>query len=147
VLFSKIRVDFLDADEGADLECFFDDRRKKFLKQFEIAMDDDSETGPWDRSVGLLEISEIMEKTGQLLQRINGWSFMDDDRQRYIDVLFTATSLVRGYHLGRYEYPQNAFISLSGIGVGRAESPTMASYPRTSCCGLPNLSFHRRCAW
>ena len=105
-LFSKIRVDPLDEEEVSEFEQPFTDRRKKFLTQLEVAVDDDEETGLWEGRMGLLEISQFMEKTGQLFQQLSGWNFSKDgNKQRSIDIMFTSLGRAPGLHKGKYDDP------------------------------------------
>ncbi|POS75850.1 hypothetical protein DHEL01_v205756 [Diaporthe helianthi] len=91
-LFSKIRVDPLDEEEVSDFERYFTDRRKKYLTQFEVAVDDSPETGVWARDTGLLVISQVMEKTGQLFQQLAGWDFTGEgNKQRSLAIMFVSS--------------------------------------------------------
>lgn len=103
-LFSKIRVDPRNEEEVSKFKQYFTDRRKKYLTQLEVVVDDDPLTGLWRRDTGLAEISEIMEKTGQFFQQFSNWNFSSDGtKQRPIAFMFSSTEWGPGAHPGKYE--------------------------------------------
>ncbi|KAG8161960.1 hypothetical protein KVR01_007725 [Diaporthe batatas] len=110
-LFSKIQIDPLDEDDILDFAKNFTERRKKYLTQLEVVMEDE-ESGFWQTNTGPLDLSRCMEKTGQLLQQLTGWNFSDDNRQRSIAVIFTSRYLAIRRHREKDEDPLINTVSL-----------------------------------
>lgn len=114
-LFSKIQIDPLNEEGVSDFKKYFTDGREKYLTQLEIPMDDSAVTGLWERSNGLLGISQLMEKTGQLFQHLNGWNLSSDGRkQSSIAVIFTSLNEFRGdyWRVGKFEDQMMQTVSL-----------------------------------
>lgn len=94
VLFGAIRINPLDEEQISKFKELFTDRRKKLLTRLDIAIDDDEETSPWHQRMGLLQISQVMEKVGQFLHYINGWDFCrENEKQQSIDIIFMSERL------------------------------------------------------
>lgn len=112
-VFGQVRIDPCDEGDVAKFKEFFTDERKKFLTRLDIAIDDDKETSPWHEEMGLLRISQVMEKVGQLFHYINGWDFCrEGEKQQCIEVVFTTPHQAPGHHDGKYEQPHMAISSL-----------------------------------
>lgn len=77
--FGTIRIDLMNEEDASKFKEVFVPRRRGFLKFLEIIIDD-RKTGPWHSAMGLLQISQFMEKVGHLLQFISSW---DVDLDKY----------------------------------------------------------------
>lgn len=98
-LFSQIKIDPSDEEDVATFNELFTDKRKRFLTRLDIAMDDDIYTSPWHKQMGLVGISQVMEKVGQFFQYLNRWDFCrEDEKLRSIEVIFVSSVPSRGYH-------------------------------------------------
>ncbi|KAG6354034.1 hypothetical protein INS49_005005 [Diaporthe citri] len=105
-LFSEIRIDPSDEEDVLRLKELFTDQRRRFLTRFDIAIDDDQNSGPWHKNMGLLRISQVMKKIGQFFQYINGWNFCrDGEQQQSIEIIFTTLHEPGGYHEPKDERP------------------------------------------
>lgn len=113
VLFGEIRIDPLAKEQISTFKRLFTDRRKTFLTRLEIAIDDEEETSPWHQRMGLLQISQVMEKLGQFFHYINGWNFCrEGKKQQSIDFIFVSQQLCPGHHSPKYEQPHMSIKSL-----------------------------------
>lgn len=90
VLFRAIRINLLEEEQISQFKELFTDRRKKFLTRLDIVIDDE-DTSPWHQRMGLLQISQVMEKVGQFLHYISGWDFCrEGEKQQSIDIIFVS---------------------------------------------------------
>lgn len=113
VLFAEIRIDPSDAADVARLKELFTEERKRFLTRFEIAIDDEQFSGLWHRHMGLLGISQVMEKIGKFFQYISGWNFSrDGEKQRSIEIIFTSSHQRGGHHDPKDDQP---FMGVSSL--------------------------------
>lgn len=112
-LFSEIRIDPSDYEDVAKFKKLFTDTRKRSLKRLDIAIDDDYITGPWFEEMGLLRISQVMEKVGQFFQYINDWEFCrDGEKQQSIEIIFTGGPFYPGWRSHKDKQPHAATSSL-----------------------------------
>lgn len=87
--FRQVRVDPLDERDVATFKKHFTDKRRRFLRSLEIYLDDAEEPSPWHKDMGLLRISQLMEKFGQFYHHINSWDFCrDGKRQQPLEIIF-----------------------------------------------------------
>lgn len=113
VLFGEIRIDPSNEEDVARFKELFTDERKRFLTRLDIAIDGDEDTGPWHKKLGLLGISQVMEKIGQFFQFINAWNFCrDGEKQQSIEIIFTAPDQSPGHHSPKDKQPQMSTTSL-----------------------------------
>lgn len=112
-LFCQIRIDPCDEVDVAKFKGVFTDERKRFLMRLDIAIDDEESTSPWHEEMGLLRISQVMEKVGQFFHYINSWEFCrEGEKQQCIDIVFTTLHQNPGHHDQKYEQPHMAIRSL-----------------------------------
>lgn len=91
-LFSRIRINPSKKRHVLTFREFFAHERRRLLSQLEITIDDRS-TGPWHKDMGLLQISQVMEKVGHFLQYIKSWGdHRDGEQPRSIEIIFVSIS-------------------------------------------------------
>ncbi|KAJ0115746.1 hypothetical protein J7T55_010569 [Diaporthe amygdali] len=91
-LFSRIRINPSKERHVLRFREFFTNERRRFLSQLEITIDD-RWTGPWHRDMGIVQISQVMEKIGHLLQYLQSWEVHRDEEQpRSIEIIFVSMS-------------------------------------------------------
>lgn len=113
LMFGMIRIDPSNEGDVASFKRLFTDRRQKFLTRLDIAIDDDDKTSPWHKEMGLLLISQVMEKVGQFLHYINSWDFCKEgEKQQCIEIVFTAPPKNRRERDRTDEEPNVAISSL-----------------------------------
>ncbi|KAK2613362.1 hypothetical protein N8I77_000280 [Diaporthe amygdali] len=91
-LFSRIRINPSKERHVLRFREFFANERRRFLSRLELTIDDRF-TGPWHKDMGLLQISQVMENIGHLLQYIKSWEVHRDGEQpRPIEIIFVSMS-------------------------------------------------------
>lgn len=111
VLFKAIRIDPFEEEQISKFKELFTIRRKKLLTRLDIVIDY-GDISPGYEKMGLLQISEEMEKVGQFLNYINAWDFCrEGEKQQPIDIIFASLQRPR-FRTTKYDRPRMSSKSL-----------------------------------
>jgi hypothetical protein len=104
LLWSEILVDPSKEDEVRRFKVLVKEERRKSLKRLDIPLDASISTGPWHQELGLLRISQVMARVGQLLQQINQ-NYESSEKKRPVQLIFTLDDYRYSTRQYRDKYP------------------------------------------